>query len=165
MLSHFFWNTVVRIFKQHSCYSLIIFALMAPGLANADQKIIYHNMPGVIENNLPFSSAVQVGTTLYLSGTLGNVPGKFELVPGGIEAETRRTMESIKAMVERFGASMDRVVKCTVFMADMSEWEAMNKVYRTYFKKLPARSAFAATGLALDARVEIDCIAIVESNE
>ncbi|MEM7278106.1 MAG: RidA family protein [Pseudomonadota bacterium] len=145
-------------------FLLGVFCLL-PIVVAAEQEIIYHNMPGVEEANLPFSSAVQVGNTLYLSGTLGNVPGKFELVPGGIEAETRRTMDSIKAMVERFGSSMDRVVKCTVFMADMDEWEAMNKVYRTYFKRLPARSAFGSAKLALDARVEIDCIAIVGDSE
>lgn len=143
-------------------YFLSFSILATPALTNANQGITHHNMPGVVEAGLPFSSAVQVGNTLYLSGTLGNVPGKSELVPGGIEAETRQTMESIKAMVERFGSSMDRVAKCTVFMADMNEWEAMNKVYRTYFTKLPARSALGASGLALGARVEIECIAIVE---
>ena len=132
-----------------------------PVLASADQEIVYHNMPGNAESNLPFSSAVQVGDTLYLSGALGNVPGTLELVPGGIKEETRRTMDTIKATVEQFGSSMDHVAKCTIFMADMSEWPAMNMVYRTYFKHLPARSALGASGLALGARVEIECIAVV----
>jgi enamine deaminase RidA (YjgF/YER057c/UK114 family) len=57
---------------------------------------------------------------------------------------------------------MERIVKCTVFLADMQEWSEMNDVYRTFFKNPPARSAFGATGLALGARVEIECIAIVE---
>ena len=70
-------------------------------------------------------------------------------------------MENIKAVVERFGSSMNKVVKCTVFMADMSEWPAMNDVYVTYFSKLPARSALGASGLALNARVEIECIAAI----
>ena len=125
-------------------------------------QITYHNMPGSEDSGLPFSSAVQVDNTLYLSGNLGNVPGSQGLAPGGIEAETRQTMENIKSVVEQFGSSMDRIVKCTVFLADMEEWAAMNEVYRTYFKNPPARSAFGANGLALGARVEIDCIAIVE---
>jgi 2-iminobutanoate/2-iminopropanoate deaminase len=129
---------------------------------NKMTEITYHNMPGTEDLGLPFSSAVQVDNTLYMSGNLGNVPGKLELVPGGIEAETRQTMENIKVVAEQFGSSMDRVVKCTVFLADMEEWGAMNEVYRTYFKNPPARSAFGANGLALDARVEIDCIAIVK---
>lgn len=124
--------------------------------------ITHHNMPGTEDLGLPFSSAVQVDKTLYLSGNLGNVPGKNELVAGGIEAETRQTMENIKAVAEQFGSSMDNIVKCTVFLADMDEWPAMNEVYRNYFTKPPARSAFGASGLALDARVEIECIAVVD---
>ncbi len=124
--------------------------------------ITHHNMPGTENLGLPFSSAVQVDNTLYLSGNLGNVPGKNELVPGGIEAETKQTMENIKAVVEQFGSSMDKIVKCTVFLADMQEWPAMNAVYRTYFEHPPARSALGANGLALGARVEIECIAVVD---
>lgn len=124
--------------------------------------ITHHNMPGTEDLGLPFSSAVQVDNTLYLSGNLGNVPGKNELAPGGIEAETRQTMENIKSVVEQFGSSMDKIVKCTVFLADMDEWPAMNAVYRGYFTQPPARSAFGASGLALNARVEIECIAIVD---
>jgi len=152
----------MRAINISSYLFLIAAILLMPIQAYAEPKIIYHNMPGTIEAKLPFSSAVQVGSTLYLSGTLGNYPGTAELVAGGIEAETRQTMDNIKATVKRFGSSMNRVVKCTVFMADMAEWEVMNNVYRTYFERLPARSAFGASGLALGARVEIDCIAIVQ---
>ncbi|MEM7503917.1 MAG: RidA family protein [Pseudomonadota bacterium] len=120
------------------------------------------NMPGTEDQGLPFSSAVRVDNTLYLSGNLGNRPGENVLVSGGIEAETRQTMDNIKAVVEQFGSSMDKIVKCTVFLADMDEWPAMNAVYRTYFDRPPARSALGANGLALDARVEIECIAIVD---
>lgn len=125
-------------------------------------KITYHNMPGTEDLGLPFSSAVQVDNTLYLSGNLGNIPGTGDLAPGGIAAETRQTLENIKTVAEKFGSSMDRIVKCTVFLADMQEWSAMNDVYRTFFANPPARSAFGTTGLALGARVEIECIAIVE---
>jgi reactive intermediate/imine deaminase len=125
-------------------------------------SVQYLNMPGTEDLGLPFSSAVRVGNTLYLSGNLGNVPGSNDLVTGGIGAETRQTMENMKAVLEQFGSSMDRVVKCTVFLADIGEWGAMNEVYRTYFKKPPARSALGASGLALNARVEIECIATVD---
>ena len=148
-------------FIHSAVRSVTLLVLFWPALASADKNIIYHNMPGNAESNLPFSSAVQVGDMLYLSGALGNVPGTLELVPGGIKAETRRTMDTIKATVEQFGSSMNNVVKCTIFMADMSEWPAMNEVYRTYFKRLPARSALGANGLALGARVEIECSAVV----
>ena len=100
---------------------------------------------------------------LYLSGQIGTDPSAAgRVVPGGIQAETRQTLENIKDVLERSGSSMDRVVKCTVMMADMAEWDAMNVVYTTYFpRNKPARSAFGASGLALGARVEIECWATV----
>jgi reactive intermediate/imine deaminase len=124
--------------------------------------VAYLNMPAMEGRDLPFSSAVQVDSTLYLSGNLGIIPGTMNLAEGGIQGETRQTMENISAVLEQFGTSMDNVVKCTVFLADMAEWGAMNEVYRTFFKNPPARSALGASGLALGARVEIECIAVVE---
>jgi reactive intermediate/imine deaminase len=110
----------------------------------------------------PFSESVRVGNLLYLSGQIGtDATGK--VVPGGIAAETKQTLENIKAALERQGSSLDQVVKCTVMIADIKEWPEMNKVYVTFFKKnLPARSALGANGLALNARVEIECIATVK---
>jgi 2-iminobutanoate/2-iminopropanoate deaminase len=118
-------------------------------------ELAFLPMPGGAQ--LPFSSSVRVGNMLYLSGQIGtDRTGK--LVPGGIEAETRQTMENIKAAVERGGATMDRVVKCTTMLADMADWAALNRVYIGYFPNhLPVRSAFGASGLALGARVEIEC--------
>ena len=127
-----------------------------------DPEIEYLQMPGMEDLGLPFSAAVRVDNTLYLSGAIGNLPGTLQLAPGGIEGETRQSLDNIKRAVEHFSSSMDRVVKCTVFLADMDEWGAMNEVYRTYFADPPARSALGASGLAVDARVEIECIAIVE---
>ena len=113
--------------------------------------------------NLPFSEAVRVGDMLYISGSIGVKPGTMQLVEGGIVAETRQTMENIKAVVERHGSDMDHVVKCLVMMADMKEWAQMNAVYVTFFpKNKPARSALGASGLALNARVEIECTAVVK---
>jgi 2-iminobutanoate/2-iminopropanoate deaminase len=111
---------------------------------------------------LPFSAAVRVGKMLYLSGQIGlDAAGK--LAPGGIAGETCQAMENIKATLEQYGSSLDHVVKATVMLADMSEWAEMNKVYVTYFARhLPARSALGANGLALGARVEIECLAVVE---
>ena len=111
---------------------------------------------------LPFSEAVRVGSMLYLSGAMG-IDDAGTLVPGGIETETRRALENIRSVLERHGSSMDRVIKCTVMLADMQEWAAMNRVYVDHFSKdLPARSAFGVSGLALGGRVEIECVATVE---
>lgn len=110
------------------------------------------------------SEAVRVGNMLYLSGQLGFLPGTRNLAPGGIAAETRQTMENIRAVLEKHGSSFDRVVKCTVMLADIKERDAMNEVYITYFAegRRPARSAFGTSGLAANGRVEIECMATVK---
>lgn len=115
-----------------------------------------------IMKDLPFSTAVRVGKMLYLSGQIG-LDGSGKLVPGGIAAETRQAMDNIQATLEQYGSSLDNVIKVTVMLADINEWSEMNKVYVTYFgKHFPARSALGANGLALGARVEIECIAVLE---
>jgi reactive intermediate/imine deaminase len=125
-------------------------------------SIEYHPMAPLDGHAMPFSEAVRVGDLLYLAGQLGNVPGTLRLVAGGIAPETRQMMENIRAILERHGSSLDRVIKCTVFLADMHEWTEFNATYRQYFgRQLPARSALGANGLALAARVEMECIAVV----
>ncbi len=115
------------------------------------------------KTGLPFSEAVRHGNTLYLSGVLGVLPGTLNLAPGGIKEEARQTMQNIKATLEAHGCTMNHLVKCTVMLADMSEWSAFNEVYKSFFSgALPARSAFGANGLALGARVEVECIAAVD---
>lgn len=122
---------------------------------------VYLASSGQAMSGLPFSDAVRVGDLLFLSGKLGTVPGKIELAPGGIAAETRQAMENIKTSLLSNGSSLDRVVKCTVMLADIREWAAMNEVYVQYFPNhRPARSAFGTGGLALNGRVEIECIAV-----
>jgi len=112
-----------------------------------------------VEKGLPFSQSVRVGEVVYLSGQLGNKPGTLELVPGGMEAETRQTMENIKVALAARGLTLDDVFKCTVMLADMSKWADFNKVYTSYFKpgRYPARSSFGTNGLAMGAQVELEC--------
>jgi 2-iminobutanoate/2-iminopropanoate deaminase len=121
----------------------------------------YLTSPATTAAKLPFSEAVRVGELLFLSGQIGNRPGTLELVPGGIAAEARQTMENVRTTLERHGASLADVVKCTVFLADMAEWREFNAVYLEYFApdRLPARSALGASGLALGGRVELECVA------
>ena len=147
---------------------LLLAATVACGCevhVHEDTDVEFLQAPGTEDLDLPFSSAVRVGNTLYLSGSIGNIPGTMDLAAGGIQGETRQTLENIDRTLEAFGSSMDKVVKCTVFLADMAEWGAMNEVYRTFFEKPPARSALGASGLALDARVEIECIAVMAGEE
>jgi reactive intermediate/imine deaminase len=113
------------------------------------------------KTKLPFSQAVRVGDVLYLSGSIGEVPGTMTLVPGGLEAEARQAMDNIGTVLKENGLTFRDVFKCTVMLADMAQWADFNKVYLTYFEadRLPARSAFGASGLALGARVEVECMA------
>ena len=107
----------------------------------------------------PFSRAVRLGETLYVSGQIGNrSDGSF---PGELGEQTRQTMENIKATLASFGLGMDAIVKCTVMLADMGGWRAFNAVYLEYFAadRLPARSAFGASGLAAGALCEVECLA------
>jgi reactive intermediate/imine deaminase len=142
-----------------STRTVIFLAAMLLACIAAAGEVEFHPPPGDTEGKWPFSEAVRAGDLLFLSGMLGNKPGTPELAPGGIQPETRQTLENIRAAVLRHGGSMDRVVKCTVFLADMGEWAAMNEVYREFFpENRPARSALGVNGLALGARVEIECI-------
>ena len=150
---------------RHRLVLVLIFLAASVG-ACASLGPPYPDFINLTDSSLyPFSSAVRSGPYLFLSGQIGTkvVNGTPALVPGGIEAETKQTFENIKAILEKGNSSLDRVIKCTVMMADMAEWPKMNDIYATLFKgKKPARSAFGATGLALGARVEIDCIALVK---
>ena len=101
----------------------------------------------------PYSEGVRYGGLIYLAGKTGG-PGE-----PGVQAETRRTLEAIRDALERFGSSMDRVVKCNVFLVDMAEWGAMNEVYAEFFpENKPARTTVGIS-LGGDSRVEIECIA------
>ena len=112
--------------------------------------------------DFPFSEAVRVGNMLYLSGQIG-IDSSLKLVSGGIKAETQKVMENIKGTLERCGSSLDQVIKVTVMLVDISEWGEMNDVYVKFFpKNKPARSSFGANGLAMGARVEIECTAVVK---
>ena len=113
--------------------------------------------------DFPFSEAVAYGGVLYLSGDIGTGPSG-KLVEGGIGPESRQTMENIKATLGRQGLGMGDIIKCTVFLADISEWPTFNEIYAGYFEKgrYPARSALAASGLALGARVELECMAATQ---
>lgn len=109
-----------------------------------------------------FSSAVRSGDLIFLSGAIGAEPNVSppRLVEGGIQAETRQAIENLQAVLAAAGATLDDVVKCTVFLADIGDYAAMNEAYIEYFgDNPPARSALAASGLALGALVEIECIA------
>src|SRR5260370_354984 len=116
---------------------VLFFAWLAPPLAAQEHRII--NAPSAAAG-LPFSSAVRVGNMIYLSGQLGNTPGTRQLADTGIAGQTRQAFENVKAVLAAAGSSMERVVKCTVFLTDIKDYAAMNAVYATYFPKDPPAS-------------------------
>jgi 2-iminobutanoate/2-iminopropanoate deaminase len=141
--------------------SLLLPVLLAPTLhacAAAPPKQIIAP-PGATQL-AAYSPAVRSGGLVFLSGSIGLRPGTRELVAGGIAAETRQTLENIRETLRTAGLEPRDVVKCTVFLADMTEYEAMNTAYAAFFTtEPPARSAVGVAALPLNARVEIECIA------
>ena len=119
----------------------------------------YFPAPALQGRPAPFSTAVQVGDVLYMSGQVGLAPdGKL---PETFEGQAKQTMENIGAVLKAHGLGWGQVFKCTVFIADMKNWPAFNTVYVPYFKpgRLPARSAVGDSGLALGAQLELECMA------
>jgi 2-iminobutanoate/2-iminopropanoate deaminase len=110
----------------------------------------------------PYSAGVQAGSFLYTAGQLGLDPASMELVPGGVEAETRQALNNLQAILAAGGASLEQVVKTTVFLRDMNDFARMNAVYGAFFgQNPPARSTVEVARLPKDAAVEIEAIAIL----
>jgi 2-iminobutanoate/2-iminopropanoate deaminase len=111
----------------------------------------------------PYSQAIVHNGTAYLSGQIPLDPESGQLVEGGIAEQTERVLENLKAVLEACGSGLDRVLKTTVFLADMAEFGRMNEVYARYFaSNPPARATVEAARLPRDVRVEIEAIAAVE---
>ncbi len=138
---------------------LLLVALLSACTSERPEMI---TVPGSLEG-LPFASAVRVDDMLYLSGQIGTLPGTTDLIEGGVGAETRQALENIKMVLTHAGSSVREVVKCTVFLVDIGDYQEMNLVYGAFFgENPPARSTVAGSGLALGARVEIECMAVIE---
>src|SRR2546425_426530 len=125
----------------------------------AQDRQVLHG-PGEVRG-LPFSSAVRVGNMLYLSGQIGNVPGTRQLADTGIAGQTRQALENIEGVLASAGSSLDRAVKCTVFLADIKDYGAMNTVYATYFPKDPPHAPrWPGAGSRWARGWEIECLAV-----
>jgi 2-iminobutanoate/2-iminopropanoate deaminase len=145
----------------HALAMTSLAAFAATAIAETPPAIEFLNSGKVTPTTLPFSEAVRVGNTLYLSGQIGILPGTLNLAAGGIQAEARQTLENIKTTLETHGYTMRDVVKCTVMLVDIAEWATFNEIYKSYFAPpYPARSALGANGLAMGARVEVECLAV-----
>jgi 2-iminobutanoate/2-iminopropanoate deaminase len=149
-----------KVLPRATLAAVAVIAAAAQPATAAEPRLEFLNPPQADQRNLPFSQAVRAGDLLFLAGQVGDDRATGKVVPGGMEAEARQALTHIKDILTRNGASLTDVVKCTVFLADIGEWAAFNAVYREFFKKpFPARSALGVNGLALGARVEVECIA------
>lgn len=131
-----------------------------PTVVEENEAPIFHASHEPKKVTAPFSDAVQVGNTYYLSGQIGMDHSTRTLVPGGIEAETKQTLENIKAVLAQHSLQMKDVVKAMVVLDDIDDFAAFNAIYTTYFPQKPARTTFAAEALARGAKIEIEVIAI-----
>ena len=123
------------------------------------EVIIAENAPKAIG---PYSVAIRIGGFIFVSGTLGMDPETGELVSGGIEAQTRKSLENLRNILSSANSSLDRVVKTTVFLQDMKEFPLMNAVYAEFFEyDPPARSTVEVAALPKGAAVEIEAVATV----
>jgi len=122
------------------------------------QQIQPKNAPAAIG---PYSQAIKAGGLVFVSGQIPIDPETGEFVAGGIAQQTEQVLKNLAAVLEAAGSGLDKVVKTTVFLADMKEFSGMNEVYARFFQSPPpARATVAAAGLPRDARVEIEAIAL-----
>jgi 2-iminobutanoate/2-iminopropanoate deaminase len=123
------------------------------------ERIQTENAPAAIG---PYSQAIKAGGFVFASGQIPIDPKTGEFVAGGIAEQTKQVLTNLAAVLEAAGSGLDRVVKTTVFLADMKEFSGMNEVYATFFSGAPpARATVAAAGLPRDARVEIEAVALL----
>lgn len=148
---------------KHTLIFLIAFLFSLIGVNSCEQQSTTINFIKSHEpnrQNTPFSDAVGVDNLLFLSGQIGRDHSNGKLVDGGIEAQTRQTIENIKAVLEHNQSGLSQVVKCTVILYDIQDFEAFNEIYKQYFPNKPARTTFASSGLAAGACIEIEVVAV-----
>ena len=140
---------------------LLFLMLGCNNSADVKKSIEYLNSPEHVSKDYPFSEATIVNGVIYVSGQIGTL-SNGEVIEGGIEAETIQSLKNIESVLKRLGGSKEDIFKCTCMLKDIKDWPAMSKAYKAYFdtKNLPSRSAFAGSGLALGALVEIECLAL-----
>ena len=148
MALRYFTTTMILLFTGLSLY------------AQDTQTIIFHSSHEPLKANAPFSDVVEYGNMYFLAGQIGMDHSTRTMVEGGIQAETKQVILNIKDVLEQHGLTLDHVVKCMVVLSTMEDFQAFNEVYTQYFTKKPARTTFAASGLARNATVEIEVIAI-----
>lgn len=145
---------------HYAMLSILICGVMATTYAQESTEIKFHKSHEPKKLNAPFSDAVQAGNLFFLSGQIGMDHSTRTLVGGGIQAETKKAIKNIEAVLAQHEMTLDNVVKCTVILSSIDDFSAFNEIYTQYFTKKPARTTFAASGLAANGKIEIDVIAV-----
>ena len=145
--------------KLKSVFAFLLLVIFISGCKPTSNRAVFHKSHESTKLESPFSDVVESNGFLFLSGQIGINHKTRTLVEGGIEAETIQSIENIKAVLEYHKSSLDQVIKCTVILKDIEDFAAFNKIYKEYFPNKPARTTFAASGLALNSSIEIDVIA------
>ncbi|MBO0321783.1 RidA family protein [Muricauda sp. CAU 1633] len=148
--------------KPYPYVLLFVLTLGTMGFAYAQKKteLIFHKSHEVKKQDAPFSDAVQAGNLFFLAGQIGMDHSTRNMVEGGIQAETEQAIKNIKDVLAQHQMDLGNVVKCTVILSTMDDFSSFNEVYTQYFTNKPARTTFAASGLARNAKIEIDVIAV-----
>lgn len=109
----------------------------------------------------PYNQAIEVKDTLYVAGQIGMLPDNGVIIDGGIKAQTRQTLDNIRAILNEAGYTFENIVKCTCFLTDFNDYKDFNEEYGEYFSSdAPARSTFGISALPIGVKIKIDCIAV-----
>ncbi|ARV09125.1 reactive intermediate/imine deaminase [Winogradskyella sp. PC-19] len=145
--------------SKYLSISCFLFVIFFQSCNNSNSEIIFHKSHEPTRANVPFSDAVETGNLLFLTGQIGKDHKIGKLVTGGVTAETKQVVLNIQDVLKQHNLTLDNVVKCTVILKDINDFKAFNTVYTQYFTKKPARTTFAAGGLAGGASIEIEVVA------
>lgn len=146
--------------KQSINPFLFLILIMLFSCGEQNNYPVFHQSHEPKKQNAPFSDVVETRDLLFLSGQIGMDHSTRTLVEGGIQTETLQTIKNIEAVLLHHGLELKDVIKCTVILSDINDFAAFNEVYIQYFKQKPARTTFAASGLAANAKIEIEVVAV-----
>jgi 2-iminobutanoate/2-iminopropanoate deaminase len=147
-------------FVVAACFVIAAFASVY-GQGKTERRIV--KLPGSGPSGAPISPAIVVGELVFTSGQIGLDPKTGKMVEGGLEQQAEQVLKNLATVLEAAGSDMGHVVKATVFLADMNDYQAMNQIYRNHFKQdFPARSAVQVARLPANARIEIECVAVLK---
>lgn len=140
--------------------SICLMIAMSVAMNSYADDLVFHRSEATKKLNLAISDTTQVGGLLFLSGQLGNIPGTPTLVKGGIGPETKQSLNNIKSILERLDVGVSKIAKCTVYLVDAEDRPIFSDVYSAFFENhYPSRTTVIVKELALNARIEIECIA------